>query len=623
MHCAFFAACGVLSLTTPAFAANPTVRLVVQQPLVGTTGAVTTSLDRTLPASQEFDIEVVAPGTSNDLVSATLYVWPAAEGKCSDGPPAALRGSDDGSDVRQGYRLAMTAFGLGDQRVLRATVPPLQIGQAFCFQVRPRVGLSPSLMKQVSNALASKLLAEFERRTEKSSALYGVDLCAPSGSRDQVIAYLLRGLLDSPFGDDKGRMRAAASQIAIPSAACQALQESDEKVASLHDKIEAETKSLADKTVNFTISAPVDKTIYVYDTPNKTYVALTPQFVDTVTDKGTLDAIIAQLERLSSTWITQRGRSSEVIARLKNLRDALGSATEKKARTEASTSVKQMLAMPAPREGYGVVFFDPQVAPPWLTVNQMQQVIHDEPTDPQIQALLNELKSLAVVDTANGSLWSRAFKDLSDIQSLRATIDTDKAEFKTATSKAEADYTTFRDQLASAIDATEVSGTLAAVPAQLQAVGKAAEGETPDKGNYASVDFGATVAYPLTQGTGELWVVPYIGLNLYFVPVDRTVALSQQVGAWFWQRFSLTIGATLTAPTLSGRTVQPSILGKYGVLAAGWRVTQYIRVTAGTLIYSVADANPGVAFTHVGAAPFLGGSLDADVIHLLSAAASP
>jgi hypothetical protein len=52
----------------------------------------------------------------------------------------------------------------------------------------------------------------------------------------------------------------------------------------------------------------------------------------------------------------------------------------------------------------------------------------------------------------------------------------------------------------------------------------------------------------------------------------------------------------------------------------GFRTTQFTRLTAGTILYKIADANPASANVKLGGALFIGAALDIDVIHLLTQA---
>jgi hypothetical protein len=116
--------------------------------------------------------------------------------------------------------------------------------------------------------------------------------------------------------------------------------------------------------------------------------------------------------------------------------------------------------------------------------------------------------------------------------------------------------------------------------------------------------------------------MPYIGLNLYFIQVDRTIPVDELTGtAWqqFRQRFALTIGTTLTAPGLNGRTVnKPLGVGNYPLVAIGVRMTPYVRAAGGVVVYDLADKNPASAGHSLRPAPFVALSLDADIVKLFT-----
>lgn len=143
---------------------------------------------------------------------------------------------------------------------------------------------------------------------------------------------------------------------------------------------------------------------------------------------------------------------------------------------------------------------------------------------------------------------------------------------------------------------------------------RAGDGDTAAAANYAAIDTGVVVAFPLKYagGNGDPWALPYVGLNLYAVPVDRVIPLSELVDQP-WQRVSLTIGRTLSSPTLPNRSITDLGFG-YPVVAIGYRITQFVRVTAGSVFYHIDNPNPTSARTVFGVAPFLGMALDGDVI---------
>ena len=148
------------------------------------------------------------------------------------------------------------------------------------------------------------------------------------------------------------------------------------------------------------------------------------------------------------------------------------------------------------------------------------------------------------------------------------------------------------------------------------------ESTTPSTGNYASIDAGIAVAFPTGGGAGAPWFLPYVGANLYFAPVERVVPFDKLAGTkfqrLFLQRFSLTAGFSLASPSLPGRTVGTLLFGKYPLLAGGYRVAQYVRVTGGCFFYQLSSRNPTINRTSVEVAPFVGLSLDLDMVHFIT-----
>lgn len=148
-------------------------------------------------------------------------------------------------------------------------------------------------------------------------------------------------------------------------------------------------------------------------------------------------------------------------------------------------------------------------------------------------------------------------------------------------------------------------------------------GETPVAANFASPDFGIAFALPRAlDGDHDLWMLPYFGLNLYAVPVDRAISLSNLAASnhpcwnYIGQHASLTVGLTLAKPSLAGLALKGPLLDRYPVLALGWRISHFIRGTGGVVFYAQPSANPNDSTTHILAAPFLGVSVDTDIIDI-------
>jgi hypothetical protein len=150
----------------------------------------------------------------------------------------------------------------------------------------------------------------------------------------------------------------------------------------------------------------------------------------------------------------------------------------------------------------------------------------------------------------------------------------------------------------------------------------AASASTLDPNNYASVDAGVAVGFPLTSGGAsfQTQLLPYVGLNLYSTAVERNVPLDQFTGSTLdkvRQRVSLTVGVTLESPSSPGWVVKPVLLGQAPLVALGVRVTQYTRASAGAIFFRLGSRNPAENASSLGSALFLGYSIDFDVLTLL------
>ena len=170
-----------------------------------------------------------------------------------------------------------------------------------------------------------------------------------------------------------------------------------------------------------------------------------------------------------------------------------------------------------------------------------------------------------------------------------------------------------------------------AVPAALQdvrfdlatpAAPLPASASTLDPNNYASVDAGVALGMPLVKSGADFrtQVLPYVGLNLYSTAVERNVPLDQLTGSWLdtlRQRVSLTVGVTLENPSSPGWTVKPVLLGKVPLVAIGYRMTQYTRLSAGLIVFLLGSRNPVEDRSRFGSAAFVGYSIDFDVLTLL------
>jgi hypothetical protein len=209
--------------------------------------------------------------------------------------------------------------------------------------------------------------------------------------------------------------------------------------------------------------------------------------------------------------------------------------------------------------------------------------------------------------------WNRAVAEQSAASGnpLDPSLDSRKAAYHSA-------FVTFEKALTAAFSTKQVHQSITLAFSAASVTARAGSGKTPDKANYASVDIGLLGAIPNGGVKLDAWALPYVGLNIYFIPVDRTIAatdLTGTAGEQFRQRVSLVIGTTLSSPSISGRAItKPLGVGNYPVVGAGVRLSQYLHLTGALVFYNLNDKNPASAGTTLHAAPAVGLGIDADIM---------
>lgn len=153
--------------------------------------------------------------------------------------------------------------------------------------------------------------------------------------------------------------------------------------------------------------------------------------------------------------------------------------------------------------------------------------------------------------------------------------------------------------------------------------------QTRAAANFVSVNAGVVAAVD-----GNMEVVPYVGVNLYAGAVERQISIWRQVPAlldpdttsapkFFRRHLSLTIGVALANLHPPGVTASPGVLAKKDLLVGlGFRISDYALINLGAVIYSAPSPNPASGDQQVRAAPFLGTSVDFDIVYIVQAAFS-
>jgi len=111
---------------------------------------------------------------------------------------------------------------------------------------------------------------------------------------------------------------------------------------------------------------------------------------------------------------------------------------------------------------------------------------------------------------------------------------------------------------------------------------------------------------------GEL--LPYFGLNCYFTPLDKDEALPGNIFREPGRRFALMAGLTLASTSGHGALgISGPVSGKVPMLGVGYRLTDYIRLGAGSFMYYQAS-NPLSDDKKTKAGLYISASMDLDVV---------
>jgi hypothetical protein len=144
--------------------------------------------------------------------------------------------------------------------------------------------------------------------------------------------------------------------------------------------------------------------------------------------------------------------------------------------------------------------------------------------------------------------------------------------------------------------------------------------------------FGVDVGLAVAPVIGE--VFPYVGVNMYFRPVNRNAklsSLSEEYGHpvnTFTRRFSLMLGYTWTDNLLKtnkrvglfnrdqaiGQSVENEQADAMLVAGAGLRVNDVLRIAAGALVFKAVKTNPLLTDTDLKVTPFFSLSWDWDAV---------
>ncbi|WP_433931456.1 hypothetical protein AB3662_44595 [Sorangium cellulosum] len=584
---------------------------VVLAPQRGLRGATDEGrFDKEVPSGKPFTVEVSIkdlPRVVDGDAIGTLDVWPKLETNPND-DRCSLPSTNDG--VRQHHKLALVLSTQGDKAVLSAEVPALQIGQEFCFLFDVRARPSEATNKRVATLAATRLEASllhdctfnasdtaFRSALNNGASAIGLSPTVTPGSAEGArVRYLLDGV------------------------------EQCSKAANLEDK---RGRALADIANRQAVYQRLVNDLATLVVPDGLKV---PMFGEATGLTSPLDSLFKKNvdpSKLTSAIEQIRARLQEplyrpqqsIFGRWKQLLEDFQSDLTRdpeKAAAKAQTEAKKIPVPLSPE-----VFLDGK----FMHLSEFQSKIAGgagvSPFDPV--KLVEQIREMQLIylpkpptAVAQLDLWVAKLREIANAEKGLHDKEKERDEALTGLKAAKKELNA---KLIEAMNIADVRHDIEQNVGTLATSFKLGRAKTADVGNIASLDFGVAAAVPSGGDEVKLWLVPYLGVNIYFTPVDRTISIDQIVGPRFRQRFSLTFGYTLTSPTLPGRTLKNFFLDRYPVVGGGYRMSNYMRATAGAILYQLADKNPASTNTHLRAAPFGGFSLDGDIIDIITKAA--
>lgn len=122
----------------------------------------------------------------------------------------------------------------------------------------------------------------------------------------------------------------------------------------------------------------------------------------------------------------------------------------------------------------------------------------------------------------------------------------------------------------------------------------------------------ADIGVALIPSIGKM--VPYIGSNIYFRPInrDRPLLMQEFIVKDFWRRFSMLLG--LTYSTLKKDNYRNDLMSTFNLITgAGFRVADFVKINGGVIWYTQVNPNPLNTNNTVRGSGFVSLSFDIDV----------
>jgi hypothetical protein len=536
--------------------------------------------DGQLISGKSIEVQVPMPGAFD--TQGVLEVWPESIAGCRES-------LDQRQRLTQYHRLGMTLDGGAADRVLRARVPPLQIGVRYCFAVEIRRDYAESQLADAAARVADRLwlapdaeLLRAQAPEAVTAALASVTGQVPEPAmRDRAVQTLIDDLIGSAeWQAAQARKTGFDAQAKVQAAAIEALDQARCVFPAAQDC----TRSSPPLPV-LPDASPLVLSLTGTVRSYARLAALAPT--------ADLDAIVRDL--------VQRYPDDARVATTVRLVGARGAARGAGARAAAhqlaidalhSLRVEPALFDPASKAWVLASRFDPQ----GRSVNELAELLD------QVNQLGGSAPGTEILR------WSDALRALKQAKEALARHSLETTAAGTAVEAA-------RASLRAAIARAMTSPAMRLVThlgIVMVTASSAKSAAADDNAAPIAPQVGLMVAAPLVDG--ELpWVVPYAAIDIYLKRVDRVIDLDELVGSTTLQKWSFSIGLLTIRPTLNDHAITGLWTEQVPMLSIGKRVTQFIRVDAGGFPFHFRSANPEVSRLRTGGAVFLGASIDLDI----------
>ncbi|HVV86420.1 MAG TPA: hypothetical protein VHE35_25360 [Kofleriaceae bacterium] len=574
-------------------AAHANVRASVQPD-----GAIV--FDQELPSGKAVTIELPAAGT--DEAGGTVEVWPY-DGTCSAFPEGA----------HQARRLGLGTTGTGNDRLLVATLSPLQIQTRYCIVFRVVRGLPDDKVDALAQSVGDVAAMHFDWATqcaepdiEAKVAGFVADELTRRLATLQVSPGSTRTVDAAQVGDAATLITALADVRSL----CRRVLDNDDALHGAHEAQKAANQALtlAYAQLKSVVAAPAQVTAW----PPAVTEAAAPFTAVPMVEALRLEA--AALTRLASRIAPA---DDALAADLRSLTTLSGTALADAIKPLQSRYEK---APPAPRDlmlflpGRGAYVRASSLATePGAYTAFLEDVGASQDL---LQAQLRVLAAHAPHDAALLAGWKLA---IGGVYQASRDVGAADAELTRLEGLRDDLATTLRASMVDAVKKDSVRRLLAMTTRSTASLPTARPADTDEKASWISLSAGAMVALPIIHDDGHAgvvapWLVPYAGASIYFHRVDRVIDVGDLVGHTFWQRNSFTVGVWLDKPKLDGNAIAGIwSTGQVPFLGFGHRFTQYLRVDGGAAFFDYTRRLPIVTDKGTGVAAWLGVSLDADV----------